>query len=621
MLTTYKTLRRSALVLSISLAFSVSQVNAQSTTGSLSGQLPTTATSVLVQNDSGFSREVPADARGRYQINQLPLGTYTITAKRDEVEISRRSDVTLTVGTTTDVSFAEVATLGGVNVSADRTAASIDISSVDSRTVITAEQLNRLPLSHSAEAIAQLAPGVVANSGSGTYVGPTGDALVSFGGASAAENAYYINGFNTTDPLRGMGGLTLPYGSISQQEIYTGGYSAKYGRSDGGVISAVGKRGSNEWHYGAQLTWQPAATQANAADVYYPATGELYQPKSKNSSWVTTKSIYAGGPLIADKLFFFGAYQLENQQGVTVDDVEASNAYTDYQYEKPSWYAKLDWNINDSNLLEFTSASSRRKTRGKIYDYDYDSLSRGDFKGYDNIVKTGGDMWVGKYTSYLSERLTFSALYGKMSTDDYIGTQDYDGSLTYINNPSQQNPAITGGTSISNAQTISRLYDPGRGNRTSNLRLDLNYVIGKHSITLGIDNLDSEAVNQGYTTSGPGYYWNYGQTDPNTPISTGLGVPATAGYANGESGYYVSKVVYSKLANVHSSQRAQYIEDNWQVNDRLLLSLGLRLDQFTNYNSNGEAYINQRSGQWAPRLGFSWDVDGDSHFKISDADF
>ncbi|MFT4248262.1 MAG: TonB-dependent receptor [Pseudomonas sp.] len=612
----HKILRRSALVLALGLAFGVADLHAQSTTGSLTGQVPTGATSVLVQSDSGLSREVPVDGRGRYQINQLPLGTYTVTVKREGSEIAHRSDVTLTVGANTDVSFADVATLDGVKVTADRAAASIDVSSVDSRTVITAEQLAKLPLGRSAEAIAQLAPGVVANSSNGNFVGPTGDALVSFGGSSAAENAYYINGFNTTDPLRGLGGLTLPYGAIDQQEVYTGGYSAKYGRSDGGVISAVGKRGTNEWHYGAQFIWQPPGTRSSAADVYYPATGELYEPKSKNSTWVTTKSVYAGGPLIQDRLFFFGAYQLEQQEGTTVDDVEATNSYTDYSYERPSWYAKLDWNINDSNLLEITGASSKRKTRGKIYDYDYDTLTRGDFKGYDSIKKTGGDLWVAKYTSYLTDRLTFSALYGKMRTSDYIGTQGYNSALTYISGASYQNPAITGGTPITNSQTVSTLYDPGRGNRTSNLRLDLNYVIGNHSITIGIDNQDAEAVNQGYTTSGPGYYWVYGLSDPDTAINSGLGVPATGSYANGEDGYYVRKVVYSKLANVHSSQRAQYIEDNWQVTDRLLLSLGLRLDQFTNYNSAGQVYINQSSGQWAPRLGFSWDVNGDSRFKV-----
>ncbi len=116
--------------------------------------------------------------------------------------------------------------------------------------------------------------------------------------------------------------------------------------------------------------------------------------------------------------------------------------------------------------------------------------------------------------------------------------------------------------------------------------------------------------------SGDGYQWIYDQSNPGIPINTGLGVPATGGYANGEDGYYVRRYVYSALASVRAVQRAQYVEDNWQVSDRFLLSLGLRLDQFTNYNRDGDAYIKQSSGQWAPRLDFSWDVDGDARFKV-----
>ncbi|PWF66095.1 TonB-dependent receptor, partial [Vibrio sp. T9] len=113
-----------------------------------------------------------------------------------------------------------------------------------------------------------------------------------------------------------------------------------------------------------------------------------------------------------------------------------------------------------------------------------------------------------------------------------------------------------------------------------------------------------------------GYYWSYGRADPNTPISTGLGVPATGGIVNGQDGYYAIRHVTSSLASVRSSQRAQYIEDKWQVDDRWLLSLGLRNDQFENYNRDGDAYVTQHRPQWAPRLGFSWDVNGDASFKV-----
>lgn len=604
------------LVLALAFGLLACNAHAQSTTGALGGLAPEGATSVLVRSDTGLSREVPVDARGRYQVPQLPLGTYTITARRDGVEVDARRGVALTVGATTDVSFAAATRLDGVNVTADRGAATIDVSSVDSRTVITAEQLKRLPLGRSAEAIAQLAPGVVVNRGNGSYAGPTGQQLVSFGGSSAAENAYYINGFNTTDPLRGLGGLTLPYGTIDQLEVYTGGYSAKYGRSDGGVINAVGKRGTNEWRFGGQATWEPASTRASQRDVDYPGNGELYRPDSENSSWVSTQSVYAGGPLIEDRLFFFGSYELHRQEGSKVNSVEDTNPYYDYANRRPSWYAKVDWNITDDHLLEVTGASSRYITRGDYANYDYDERRIGSARGKANTLKTGGDLWTAKYTGYLTDRLTLSAQYGEQRTDDYQGAPGYDGTYTYLAGTSFQNPALTGGSPITNPQTTSSLVDEGRGNRTDNLRFDLNYVIGEHSITVGIDNQNARALNRGSITSGDGYYWTYGQSNPNVPINTGLDVPATGGFANGAQGYYVTRNISSSLASVRSAQRAQYVEDNWQVTDTLLLSLGLRLDQFTNYNRDGDAYIKQTSGQWAPRLGFSWDVDGDGRFKV-----
>ncbi|PPT90589.1 TonB-dependent receptor domain-containing protein, partial [Xanthomonas arboricola] len=55
--------------------------------------------------------------------------------------------------------------------------------------------------------------------------------------------------------------------------------------------------------------------------------------------------------------------------------------------------------------------------------------------------------------------------------------------------------------------------------------------------------------------------------------------------------------------------------DRWQVNDHWLLTLGIRNDKFTNYNSDHVAYVDS-GDQWAPRVGVSWDVFGDSSFKV-----
>ncbi|MDQ0009421.1 outer membrane receptor for ferrienterochelin and colicin [Luteibacter jiangsuensis] len=615
-------IRRQLLAATLLSVLGTQAAFAQSTTGAISGQVgDAQGATVVVQGGNGLTREVTVDAKGRYSASQLPLGTYTVTLRRNGVDVDSRKDVGLRVGASTDVSFvASAANLEGVSVSASRLP-DIDVTSVDSRSVITADQLAKLPLTRNADEIARLAPGVVSNSGG--FKGPTGSSLNSFGGSAASENAYYINGYNVTDPQRGMGGISLPYGAVDQQEVYTGGYSAQYGRSDGGVINQVGKRGSNEWHFGGQVLWEPAFARAGSANTYYtnglpasPVAGDLYQPNREDRSWVTTVSSYVGGPLIKDKLFFFLAGEFERQEGSTHNNVDDTSPDVQYRYGSPRWYGKLDWNITDSHILEVTSASSKRETQGTIYDYDYSALRRGGRIGSDDDTKTGGDVWSAKYTGYITDDLTVSALYGKMKLDQYDQPGSYNGDLTYVNGLTNQNPALNGGSPFGNNQTVQTLTDSGRGTRSTNTRFDVTYVLGDHTISAGIDNQVTRALDQGSQASGDGYYWTYGKADPNTPISTGLGVPATGGIVNGEQGYYVVRHVVSSLASVRASQKAQYIEDKWQVDDRWLLSLGLRNDQFENYNRDGDAYVTQHRPQWAPRLGFSWDVNGDASFKV-----
>jgi len=616
--------RTTALSAALGLALFGTASFAQSTTGSLFGQAPAAnGETVLIESSSGITREVPVDAKGRYSAGQLPLGTYTVSLRQGGATVDTRKNISLVVGANTEVSFvsSDATTLSAVSVSAAVTPL-IDVTSVDSRTVITADQLTKMPLARNAEAIALLAPGVVTNSGN--FTGPTGQQLTSFGGSAASENAYYLNGFNTTDPLRGFGGITLPYGAIDQQEIYTGGYSAQYGRSDGGVINQVGKRGTNDWHFGAQVLWQPAWAAADAKNTYYtqglpasPVAGGLYDPNSKDKTWVTTVDAYVGGPIIKDKLFFFAAVEAQRSSATTVNSVENTSPYTQYTYEQPKWYGKLDWNITDSNILEVTGASNKRSANGSIYGYDYVNRARGAYIGATDSTKTGGDLYTAKFTSYITDDLTLTALYGKMKTRNYDAPGSYNPDFTYVNGTSSQNPALNGGSAITSPQTVQTLFSPDRANHTNNLRVDLTYKIGDHTISAGIDNQNARALAQGSQTSGPGYYWTYGQTDtPDVPLSSGLGVGATSAYANGADGYYVVKHVANSLASVRSAQRAQYIEDSWQVNDRWLVKIGLRNDQFTDYNANGQAYITQTKPQLAPRLGASWDVNGDSSFKI-----
>lgn len=625
----------------------MSGVQAQNTTGSIYGDVPSASdATITVENQSGFSRTVPVDASGRYNIGNLPIGNYTVTLRQGDQVVDARRNVTIRVGAGTDVSFGgapaaatdgSATTLGTVTVTAAMVPP-IDVTSVDTRTVITAEELERLPTRRSAEAIALLSPGAVSGAaGFGALRG-----LVSFGGAGVSENAYYINGCFTGEPVSNLGGTGLAYNAIDQQETYTGGYSARYGRSDGGVINQIGKRGTNEVHFGGQLTWAPRDWRSDRDEVFYPdidlsaansnpnlpsvcgpdsdeacqyeyedldLPGTLSRRGDRDRVSMGTFSVYAGGPLVRDRLFAFVAAEMDMTEISDTPDPQASSQRgTKTQIENPYLYAKLDWNITDEHLLEYSYIASDTDQVGWFYDFDQESGDWGDKQSVvPTPIKRTSDYNIVNYRGFLTDSLTLSANYGLGKfTNKQINPSIIPG-VPFIVGASNQDPAITGGTFIPNQQGGWQGIDSS--NKTEGLRVDLEWVVGDHAITGGIENIKFEAENEG--TAQVARRFDYSRaSNPNSPISPSLGVGAPGG-----NGYYVNELRFFTSTSMSVEQKAWFLEDRWNVTDNLLLSLGIRNDEFVNKNNLGEAYMDAKD-QWAPRLGASWDVFGDSSLKL-----
>ncbi len=604
--------KRSALTVALGFCFA-GAVHAQSTTGSVYGNAAPGETITLV-SDTGFARTVTADSTGRYNAGNLPIGNYTVTAKKGDQVVGTKQ-ILVKVSSGTEASFAGAAAnpsneLGTITVTA--TGAGIDVTQVDSRTVITAKDLAVLPIAHSAEAIALLAPGTV--KGSGFF-----NNAVSFGGAGVTENAYYINGFNVSDPLANIGGLSLPYGSIAQQETYTGGYSAMYGRSDGGVISQVGKRGTKDWHFGGQISVSPKALASAPKDVYYaPAMtlpsgtsdgthpwhydspnlpGTLFRKRSDDKLWNTTYSAYVGGPLVPDKLFFFLSAEKSKDSFISTSSNAGSpftRAHNDTNSRKI--YGKIDWNINDSNIVELTGIKENDNTHGSTYLYDYTTFSQGKFLSPSTPTKQNTSVYIAKYTNYLTDNLNFSVTYGKDTVRNpaMVATES---ALPFISRtdliPVAKLPAgVTNANQLVLPQLSNVGATPGARLTATGVRFDVQYKIGSHQITGGIDNMTYKAADQGGATSGPGYFYTY-----------------RAG------GNAVRKTFFNSLASMSVVQKAMYIEDNWQITDGFLLKAGLRSDDFNNKNNAGQSYVHEKH-QLAPRVGFAWDIKGDSTMKL-----
>lgn len=611
-----KGLKQSVLTVALGLCFA-GAVQAQSTAGNIYGTVSGgEGATVSVTNNSGFSRGAVVDSTGRYSLNTLPVGSYTVTVTRDGQVVGTR-EITVLAGSGQEVSFGgtgDATTLGTITVTGIG-ASPIDITTVDTRSVITAEQLERLPLNQTAESIALLAPGAI-NGAAGYFGG-----LVSFGGSGVSENAYYVNGFFTGEPLSNLGGFTLPYGAIAQQETYIGGYRALYGRSAGGVISQIGKRGTNEWQFGGQVSFRPEKLRAEQPDTYYPSMtlpdgyeysnpelqGQLYSRGRDDTYSNTTFSAYVGGPIIKDRLFFFASVEADNsEEGIA--PVDGAARIQEREIEDPRLYAKLDWSITDNHFLELTYLANKYERTGDYYEHDFASGITGAKL---DIVPTpliqNREYSIAKYTGYLTDNLTLSATYGHSRLHDKAINPGVLAGVPYIVSTTLQDPAITGGTPIPNRQSAYQ----GRDARdyTDGLRADLEWVVGDHTLTVGIDNIKFEAENEG--TSQVADYWQYQRAaNPDDPISAVLGVGGPGG-----DGYYVRELRYFTSTSMSLEQKAWYLEDRWQVTDNFLLSLGVRNDQFTNANNFGEVYMDAKD-QWAPRIGASWDVFGDSSLKV-----
>ena len=626
-------LRRTSLAIGLGLATSLLSTAAlgQAASGAIFGQVGSAANStIVIENvDTGLTRTIPVESTGRYRAVSLPTGNYKVTLQRDGAAVSSRDNVVVSIAGGTEVSFAgatvgEAKNLEGVVVVASKSP-SIDVSSVDIRTVFNADQLSKLPTSNTIAAVALLAPSVVTNSAYG---------VPSFGGSASSENAYYINGYAVTNPLTAIGFSTLPFDAIDEMQVLTGGYGAEFGRSTGGVINVTTKRGTNEWKGNLYGTWSPEALRANPRNTYYPNTGfypttdgTLLTYRNQNQYYLSTYAASLGGPLIKDRLFVYVSGEINKQAGASVGSSStnptAANGYNQYHYKMPRWIAKIDWNINDSNILELTGLSDTTSYFSDLSRFNYADTSHDDVQSGGVYTKNGGELYIGKYTGYLTDDLTLTALYGEQTSTHINTPWKYDPNCPRLSGNTAAVNQVPGINYYPTCQFAATVLPKGAMDQTKGGRLDLEYRIGDHSLRVGADEQKAHSVT-GDMYAG-GYVWVFQQTaNKNAAINAGQGVgaPAAAGGSGAgvagptpNKGYFVRRQYYTHFADVEVEQSSQYIEDRWQVSNNLLLSLGLRNEQFTNYNGDHVSFVSQRH-QLAPRLGASWDVLGDSTLKV-----
>lgn len=604
--------KRTALVTALGACLLAGAAHAQSTVGDIYGSAAASQTIQIQNLGSGASRSVTVDEDGRYRASSLPVGNYRINVQQNGTTVSTR-DINVVAGQSAQVNFTAPATtadasaqaLDTVTVSANALT-SIDVASVESRTSFTADQLNSLPVPRNVVDVAALTPGTV--KGDSAFGN-----LPSFGGASVAENSYYVNGFNVTNLYNNLSFSEVPFQAIQQLDVQTGGYGAQYGFSTGGVTSVITKRGTNEWKGGASWVYEPAFARENQQTTF-TKDGALYRSYKSNSDNDNVYSAWLGGALVKDKLFFYGIFQSHRATDTNYARATDSKPAQRDTNSDPFYLVKLDWNIDDSNILEWTGMNNTKHQTNRYYSAETGDDNKPfttDYLGRRH-VKTGGDINIFKYTSYLTDDLTLSAQWGKMkskNSSDYVSADGtvtkYDGNINGANSGcpyviDRRTSTASGLTNPYNscylASTIDRFN--GEDQRTA-WRIDLDWKIGDHDIAGGFSK-EKWRSDSGQSYAGGALY--YYRTD-------------TAGNLGPAGNDYVSVYNFRTGGSVSIDQKSWYLQDNWQVTDKFLAYIGVRNDSFNNMNGDAKNFVRQ-GNIWQPRLGFSWDLFGDSTTKI-----
>jgi outer membrane receptor for Fe3+-dicitrate len=572
--------------------------SAASGDGSLVGRLtdgnnkPLADAEVTVRNpETGFTRTVKADADGNYRFPFLPVGKYIVEATRDGKTLGQLAEVTVGLGaaTTANVTVG-ITTLEEIEVLGRRIVTAVDVKSTESATNITLEDLERLPVERDIQSVALLAPGV-GKGDAGLCAG--GNCGLSFGGSSIAENTVYINGLNVTDFYNRVGSSSVPFAFYKEFQVKTGGYSVEFGRTTGGVINAVTRSGTNEFEYGTEVAWEPSFLQSKK-DNHFDRSGNPYIIGSYDEYDRMSATAYASGPIIKDKLFFFALYEARDYQPTYTSN--SGNSLFEAKSDDAFWGAKLDWQINDKNLLEFLIFSDEDEEVRDAYAFSFPEGDRGAFQ-QTRFTNSGGLNWSTTFTTYLTDTFSAKVLYGENQREFSRFSQN-DLECSRVRD---LRPGGAGDVGCTSSASVTEREDTREA-----IRLDFEWLLGDHQLRFGLDHETNTSEHTQYYP-GPDRLL-YEVRRAGTPTLEN-GAPIAIGTE------YVRTRQNEVDGEFETLNSAYYLEDNWSVTDTLVLNAGVRLEAFDNKNSDGDTYI-KIDDMIAPRFGFSWDVKGDNRSKL-----
>lgn len=561
---------------------------AQTTTGTLKGEVTDAQGGALpgvTVTLSGFGAPQVAvtSAQGLFAFHQLLPGTYSLRFTLDGFTPVDYPNVVVSLGR--ELSLA-VTMNAGTTVSETMTVTAaapvVDVTTSSVGTNLNARAIETLPTGRNYSSIVQVAPGV----SSDAHPQNTEQSHITVYGSSGAENAFYVDGVNTTNLEYGFQGKELNFEFIKEVDVKTGGYEAEFGRATGGIINVITKSGGDELSGDVFGYYDSDSLQADTEAV----------DSTAGTTAGFTRSDYGvdvGGFIMRDKLWFFAAYDRVKH---SLDKVlPGLTSAIESESERDLGSAKLTYNLAAGQTLVFTALQDPRTDSGAINDANH-SLN-GDPSTYLGEQEYGGRDYALRYDGTLMTNWVLSAQIAQHQEENSVGPSTGAGSGVQFRDAGNDFYQ-TGGFGLVQSKDFDRKHYG-----ISALRL-----LGSHEIKGGFE-------------------YEHDKADVTKEMSGGQQIDVFANPVNPAKPIYrhfywttpdatLGNAPTSRLnASPEHKVTTLYLQDRWSVNDRLVVSYGVRWDRQQIVDASGVVQIDLND-DFAPRLGFSFDPSGNHTAKV-----
>jgi hypothetical protein len=644
-------IRTSAMFVALWLAF-LGVASAQvSNTGTIQvvvtdkdgGRLPGVAVTASAP-DTITKRTVVTDGEGVATIEALaPSAQYSIVAQLQGFQDQTRNQVLVRSGQTAAINL--TLPIAGVTEAVQVTAATplVDTTSATTGQDITLQLTESLPTGRSYQSYLQLVPGVTPDdqASSGNPAARSGLNYSDIGGTVgiSADNVYYFDGINVTDPVTGTFGANLNTEIIQEQHVITGAIPAEFVGAPGLISNVVTKSGSNNYH--------------GSANYFFQNSNLMAENKNGGAEEFSTKdsAVTFGGPVRRDKAWFFGSYRYTNRQD-DVSTLDTNLFMRTVDNTQHQGFAKGSWAPTTADLLSVSYMSDPTDITGRRQRDITNARDRARVQGGDRygatytrvwggtLLEIGANKHNGEVTDLSALRLSrndvlFQTADARVLTDEQVGGYGRD----LIDQ--RDNQAIRG--SLQRVWGKHTFKGGAEWNRSDNFR-DTLYVDGGGFTTLA-DKYRGVGINAAQIAAGG---WTGLQFDVST-TSDFNGLMRTIDASADRAAFYAaydanrdgvisigeagSGLVFNTpnaLGGVNYDRDFQaatgpqetfskglsfFAQDEIALN-RLTLNVGLRTERWEHFATTG-ANIYTFPWEIAPRVSAAYDLFGNGRHKLS----